>query len=145
MEFGPTEERGPEQNLILDYEDNYFEEKFSSKGVVFETVKDIMVAINDYQELSGNILSTVRTLGNARTFVCLSHANCPFSVKFGPISKQEGIIYEPENCTARHCSTKVIFSKGGQCLKKGCKELVRAIVSGMSLLTNTVHRRPWTS
>ncbi|KAG7357837.1 hypothetical protein IV203_014424 [Nitzschia inconspicua] len=94
MEFGPTEEPGQEQDPILDYEDNYFQENFSSKGVVCGTVDDVVVAINEYQESSGNVLSTVRTRGNARTFVCISHANCPFSVKFGPMPKQEGIFYK---------------------------------------------------
>ncbi|KAG7352834.1 hypothetical protein IV203_003937 [Nitzschia inconspicua] len=114
MEFGPTEEPGQEQDPILDYEDNYFQDNFSSKGVVFGTVDDVLVAINEYQESSGNVLSTVRTRGNARTFVCISHANCPFCVKFGPMPKQEGIFYKPENCTIRHRGAKVVSSKSGK-------------------------------
>ncbi|KAG7342065.1 hypothetical protein IV203_007157 [Nitzschia inconspicua] len=69
MKFGPTKERGPEQDPILDYEDNYMEEMFSSKGVGFETAEDVLMAINEYHESPGNVLSTVRTRGNARTFV----------------------------------------------------------------------------
>ncbi|KAG7348632.1 Ulp1 protease family protein [Nitzschia inconspicua] len=76
MEFGPTEEPGQEQDPILDYEDNYFQDNFSSKGVVFGTVDDVLVAINEYQESSGNVLSTVRTRGNARTFVCKIYRRC---------------------------------------------------------------------
>ncbi|KAG7357252.1 hypothetical protein IV203_001940 [Nitzschia inconspicua] len=132
MEFGPTKEPGQEQDPILDYEDNYFQENFSSKGMVFGTVDDVLVAINEYQELSENALSTVRTRGNARTFVCISHANCPFSVKFGPMPKQEGIFYKPENCTIRHRGAKVVSCKSGKRFKKRCKELVRGIVSDVA-------------
>ncbi|KAG7365808.1 MULE transposase domain containing protein [Nitzschia inconspicua] len=132
MEFGPTEEPGQEQDPILDYEDNYFQDNFSSKGVVFGTVDDVLVAINEYQESSGNVLSTVRTRGNARTFVCISHANCTFCVKFGPMPKQEGIFYKPENCTIRHRGAKVVYSKSGKRFKKRCKELLRGIVSDVA-------------
>ncbi|KAG7347310.1 hypothetical protein IV203_016015 [Nitzschia inconspicua] len=44
----PTEEPGPMRDPFLDYEDDCFEEEFSSLGVVFKTVEDVLVAINEY-------------------------------------------------------------------------------------------------
>ncbi|KAG7350391.1 hypothetical protein IV203_009751 [Nitzschia inconspicua] len=61
MEFGPTEEPGQEQDPILDYEDNYFHDNFSSKGVVFGTVDDVLVAINEYQESCAAVATSAVT------------------------------------------------------------------------------------
>ncbi|KAG7368293.1 hypothetical protein IV203_031036 [Nitzschia inconspicua] len=114
IESDLTEQLGPIQDPILDYKDNHFEEKFSSPSVVIETVADAMVAINKYQETSGNILAMTRTRGSARAFACISHANCPFSANFGSSFKHKGIIYKPNYCTVQHHGTIVVFSKGGQ-------------------------------
>ncbi|KAG7345247.1 hypothetical protein IV203_032778 [Nitzschia inconspicua] len=59
--------RNRDKNNTLDYEDNYFQENFSSKGVVFGIVDDVLVAIKEYQGSSGNVLSTVRTRGNVHS------------------------------------------------------------------------------
>ncbi|KAG7374201.1 hypothetical protein IV203_013296 [Nitzschia inconspicua] len=127
---------------FLEYEDNYFE-KFFSKDMVFESVGDVMVAIDKYKESSGNILSTTRTRGNARTFICVSHANCPFTVKFGSIPKQEKIIYKPQYCTVLHTGAiKLSFPRVDIVSRYGARNQSTAL-NLLLLLTNTVDQQPW--
>ncbi|KAG7339912.1 hypothetical protein IV203_024962 [Nitzschia inconspicua] len=66
------------ENLIHDVEDEIFARKFSEPSQVFQTVEELMVVINDYQETSGNFLAIRRSPSDnriQRVFVCPSFAN----------------------------------------------------------------------
>ncbi|KAG7370304.1 hypothetical protein IV203_028050 [Nitzschia inconspicua] len=79
----------PPEDSILDLSQRCFRAEVFKPDLVFETVEDLMVAINEYQELFGNIVAIRRMRGNARTFTCFSHVNCLFNVKFRQNPRQE--------------------------------------------------------
>ncbi|KAG7368478.1 hypothetical protein IV203_031221 [Nitzschia inconspicua] len=99
------------ENFIHDVEDEIFERKFSEPSQVFQTVEELMVVINDYQETSGNSLAIRRSRGSSRAFACISHANCSFRVAFGPKARQEGIILKRGNCNLWHSGAAVTAAK----------------------------------
>ncbi|KAG7352738.1 MULE transposase domain containing protein [Nitzschia inconspicua] len=121
------------ENFIHDVEDEIFERKFSEPSQVFQTVEELMVVINDYQETSGNSLAIRRSRGSSRAFACISHANCSFRVAFGPKAQQEGIILKRGNCNLRHSGAAVTAAKDGRCLKKRSKEVIKELANDVAL------------
>ncbi|KAG7352911.1 hypothetical protein IV203_008959 [Nitzschia inconspicua] len=121
------------ENFIHDVEDEIFERKFSEPSQVFQTVEELMVVINDYQETSGNSLAIRRSRGSSRAFACISHANCSFRVAFGPKARQEGIILKRGNCNLWHSGAAVTAAKDGRCLKKRSKEVIKELANDVAL------------
>ncbi|KAG7356965.1 MULE transposase domain containing protein [Nitzschia inconspicua] len=121
------------ENFTHDVEDEIFERKFSEPSQVFQTVEELMVVINDYQETSGNSLAIRRSRGSSRAFACISHANCSFRVAFGPKARQEGIILKRGNCNLRHSGAAVTAAKDGRCLKKRSKEVIKELANDVAL------------
>ncbi|KAG7344072.1 hypothetical protein IV203_022080 [Nitzschia inconspicua] len=77
---GPNEDeelvaRTRPENSIHDVEDELFEKQIAGPSQVFQTVEELMVVINAYQETSGNSLAIRRSRGSSRAFACISHAN----------------------------------------------------------------------
>ncbi|KAG7367629.1 MULE transposase domain containing protein [Nitzschia inconspicua] len=117
------------EDTILDYNDDVFMNQFSDPTLEFQSVADLMTAINEYQDLSGNFLSTTRSRGVSRTFVCVSHTNCPFHVKFGPKAPRKGVIvYKPIFSNLQHRGVIITRTKMGRRHKKRCKHLLQQIV-----------------
>ncbi|KAG7360913.1 MULE transposase domain containing protein [Nitzschia inconspicua] len=121
------------ENSIHDVEDELFEKQFAGPSQVFQTVEELMVVINAYQETSGNSLAIRRSRGSSRAFACISHANCTFRVAFGPKPRQEGIILKRGNCNLRHSGVAVTSAKDGRCLKKRSKEVIKQLASDVAL------------
>ncbi|KAG7350640.1 MULE transposase domain containing protein [Nitzschia inconspicua] len=142
-ETGPEDEEPKEdeevvaethpENFIHDVVDEIFERKFSERSQVFQTVEELMVVINDYQEASGNSLAIRRSRGSSRAFACISHANCSFRVAFGPKARLEGIILKRGSCNLRHSGAAVTAAKDGRCLKKRSKEVIKQLANDVAL------------
>ncbi|KAG7345426.1 MULE transposase domain containing protein [Nitzschia inconspicua] len=142
-ETGPEDEEPKEdeevvaethpENFIHDVEDEIFERKFSEPSQVFQTVEELMVVINDYQEASGNSLAIRGSRGSSRVFACISYANCSFRVAFGPKARQEGIILKRGNCNLLHSGAAVTAAKDGRCLKKSFKEVIKQLANDAAL------------
>ncbi|KAG7347863.1 hypothetical protein IV203_016568 [Nitzschia inconspicua] len=99
------------EDSILDVEDDLLEKKFSGPSQVFQTVEELIVVIDDYQEMSRNSLAIRGSRGSSKAFACISHANCTFRVAFGPKPWQEGIILKRGNCNLRHSGAVVAAAK----------------------------------
>ncbi|KAG7345249.1 hypothetical protein IV203_032780 [Nitzschia inconspicua] len=72
------------ENFTHDVEDEIFERKYSEPSQVFQTVEELMVVINDYQEASGNSLAIRRSRGSSRAFACISQAELFIPGRFWP-------------------------------------------------------------
>ncbi|KAG7349596.1 hypothetical protein IV203_012193 [Nitzschia inconspicua] len=106
MEPGPTKESGPEQDPILGVQRQLF------RGEVLLERYGVRIRgrrYGGYQRIPG---------------IFRKH-----SVHHENAWRVSSTKYKPKNYTVLHSGAKVVFSKVGHCLKKGCKELARGIVS----------------
>ncbi|KAG7372229.1 MULE transposase domain containing protein [Nitzschia inconspicua] len=97
------------ENFTHDVEDEIFERKYSEPSQVFQTVEELMVVINDYQEASGNSLAIRRSRGSSRAFACISQAELFIPGRFWP------------------------KGTAGRCLKKRSKEVIKQLADDVAL------------
>ena len=66
-------------------DDHVFEEILKERQVeVFNTLDDVEPFIEEYENISGNRLSVLRSLRNVyRHYVCKEHLNCTFQILIG--------------------------------------------------------------
>ncbi|KAG7363280.1 MULE transposase domain containing protein [Nitzschia inconspicua] len=97
------------ENFTHDVEDEIFERKYSEPSQVFQTVEELMVVINDYQEASRNSLAIRRSRGSSRAFACISQAELFIPGRFWP------------------------KGTAGRCLKKRSKEVIKQLADDVAL------------
>ena len=83
---------------------------------------DIQRLVDEYEILSGNRLVIRKSCNLAKTYCCVSHENCAFTAKFGPVRGSQLVVLKPTISSFYHTGPKVVITtKDGRKSKRRLK------------------------
>jgi hypothetical protein len=125
-----TNEQDPEDDEV-DFEDVEFRKRFLEPVQQFDSLEDVVGAVDEFEESTGIRLVTIRSDGLCRQFKCASHHDCPFRAKFGPLRGKSTIVAKAPLCTLNHKGATKTKSADGRAPKRRLKAKVAPVVEAV--------------